>query len=349
MIQRKSTTTSQIVFDINSGEPNFTTMSLQTIPNRPPLIKSAKENFNLRTDDIEGAFYTRKERQMPDFRLTTSDIEGAQTSPMVNPAKPPVDLMSVDDIDGAKPNVRKQLRKSNRMTNPLNPEYQLPSAVVIPPPVPRFIRDSISNDDIPGAHSKSYKSDKNPRDLMYIDDIPGCRPRRLVGDFQSGNRTYDVSDINKDRIHQTTRVCDPLNPVYQYDGVCAATDFGKTFQPPPRKNTPTYSLLTQDIDGATASSGTRWYRSYRPPPKTTEADELKPAPLLMLPSMTKQTRELELQEMARQMRGNKIRMCENRLLHARQGTGDSVQASLREHRETSPQRLRRPSKPTFNL
>ena len=100
---------SQIVFDIHGGEKEYLTMSLRTIPNKPTIVKSANENYNLRTDDIEGAQYRPPKVYNHNFQLDITDIEGTRTKPMVNESKKPDDSMSVDDIDGAKPRIQRQL------------------------------------------------------------------------------------------------------------------------------------------------------------------------------------------------------------------------------------------------
>ncbi|OHT11403.1 hypothetical protein TRFO_19130 [Tritrichomonas foetus] len=334
---------SQIVFDIHGGEKEFVTMNLRTIPNRQPLIKSQNENFNLRTDDIEGAQYRPPKVYNHNFQYDISDIEGTSTHPMVDPHKKATDIMSVDDIEGAKPKVQRALPHSNRMTNPLNPQYDLPSFKEEPIPVPHFIRDNINVDDIPGTHSKSYKTDKPPRDIMRVDDIQGTQPRKRILNLSGCNRdTLNVKDINNDGIFRSTRVTDPLNPVYLYDGQkIEATDFGRALPNRHEVSGRNFKLNTQDIDGAQADSSTKWYRTFKPPPPPREEDEMKPAELLMLPSMKLQTKELEMQEKIRQYRGDKIHRYENRNLHVSVGTGDPIQAMLRQQRENKKLRNQR--------
>ena len=65
---------SQIVFDITGGEKTLQTMNLQTIPNKKPLVKSPKDNFINRNDDIEGARYVPPKIVPHDFTLNTTDI-----------------------------------------------------------------------------------------------------------------------------------------------------------------------------------------------------------------------------------------------------------------------------------
>lgn len=338
---------SQIVFDIHGGEKEYLTMSLRTIPNKPTIVKSANENYNLRTDDIEGAQYRPPKVYNHNFQLDITDIEGTRTKPMVNESKKPVDIMSVDDIDGAKPRIQRQLPHSKRVTNPLNPQYQLPTKQEQPIPAPKFIRDNISVDDIPGAHSKVYSTDKPARDIMNINDIPGSHPRKRILTLDADgtcnglkltntcSRSLQVKDINNDGIFKSTRVTNPLNPVYYYDGQkIEATDYGKHFPPNLPKNPIDFPNSTKDIEGAQADTSTAWYRNFkRPPQPSIEDDNFASSDVLMLPSMKKQTKDLEMQEKLRQYRGDKIRKYENRNMHAVMGTGDPVQAMLRQQRE----------------
>ena len=338
---------SQIVFDIHGGEKEYLTMSLRTIPNKAPIIKSANENYNLRTDDIDGAQYRPPKVYNHNFQLDISDIEGSKTKPMVNENKKPVDIMSVDDIEGAKPRIQRALPHSNRMTNPLNPQYQLPTKQEPPIPTPKFIRDNISVDDIQGAHSKSYQTDKPPRDIMNVNDISGARPRKRILALDADgtcngmkltntcSRSLQVKDINTDGIFKSTRVTNPLNPVYYYDGQkIEATDYGKHFPPNLPKNPIDFPNSTKDIEGAQADTSTAWYRNFkRPQQPSIDDDNYTPSDVLMLPSMKKQTRELEMQEKLRQYRGDKIRQYENRNMHTAIGTGDPIQSMLRQQRE----------------
>jgi hypothetical protein len=222
--------------------------------------------------------------------------------------------MRLDDIDGSKPRIVRQLPHSRRMVNPVDPKYDLPS--YDPPTIirPRFIRDSLYNDDVEGAHPLSYQNDKPPRDIMNIDDIDGCRPVRQMRELKRVNDSLNVKDINNDGIHKTTRHCDPQNPVYVYDGMKnQPVDFGKVKPLPAAHKGPDRSKDISDIEGTHADASTKRFRAFRQQKITVDADEdLKPAPILMVPSMKKQTRELELQAAARNSRGEKIRFYENR-------------------------------------
>lgn len=341
---------SQIVFDITGGEKTLQTMNLQTIPNRKPLIKSPKDNFINRNDDIDGARYVPPKIVPHDFTLNTTDIPGTQAKPMVDVTKGPVDIMNHDDIEGSKPRIFRQLPHSNRMLNPVDPKYDWPnkqnidwskwsSAVDENPP---FIRDHMKNDDVEGASPMTYKTDKPPKDIMKVDDISGSRPAKRMREMRNGIDTMNVKDINNDGIFRTTRVTNPLNPVYKVNGMTIEDDFGKTKPPPKGRQGPDTQYDISDIEGTHSDCSTKRYMKFKAPPPL-EDDDFKSADILMIPSMKKQTREIEMQQQQRTMRGEKIRYYENRNLHAEYGTGDPIQAVLRKQRENRNNSRRTPT------
>ncbi|OHT02333.1 hypothetical protein TRFO_07158 [Tritrichomonas foetus] len=142
---------SQIVFDITGGEKTYQTMNLNTIPKDPPITRTGHENFSLRTDDIDGAQWRPDRRPTRNFTLNISDIDGASPKSAYNKKRPPFDIMSVDDIEGAKPKICRALPHSNRHTDPQNPVYKLPTKPEEPYPEVKFIYDGYNFDDIPGS------------------------------------------------------------------------------------------------------------------------------------------------------------------------------------------------------
>lgn len=74
-----------------------------------------------------------------------------------------------DDIEGTRPDCFK-FKSTREPSNPLNPQYKLASFTVVPPPVPKFVRDSISNADIEGSKTKPPKT-KPERVSMVVRDI----------------------------------------------------------------------------------------------------------------------------------------------------------------------------------
>jgi hypothetical protein len=326
---------SQIVFDITGGDTQLRSMNLSTIPNKAPMVKSETECYNLRVDDIPGARYVAPKVTQHHCTLDVTDISGAATKPMVQEHKTPVDVMRLDDIEGSRPKVVRQLPHSQRMLNPVDPKYKMPSAPPIVPLAPRFIRNSLYNDDVEGAKPMSYRTDKPPRDLLRTDDIDGCKPAPQARELSGASNSLNVRDINTDGLHPTTRHVNPLTPVYVYDGMEKdVEDFGRVKPQPAAHQGQDRLVDVSDIEGTHPDASTKRYHAFRQP-KTTPEDEVElgPAPILMVPSMAKQTQELERQQAMRIARGERIRLAENRSLHAEGGTGDPMQALLRRQRE----------------
>jgi hypothetical protein len=325
---------SQIVFDATGGEDHLKTMHLATIPNKPHLVKSGKDSFLLRTDDIDGAQHVPVKRTPRNLTLDTTDIPGTSSRPMFDSTKPPVDPLQIDDIEGARPRAVRHLGHSKRCLNPVDPQYVLSSKPQEPPPIPPFIRDQMYNADVEGASPATYRSKKPPRDIMKCDDISGARPSHRVRERSTRCDQFDVRDINNDGVFKTKRRVDPLEPVYVYDGQESRPEgFGKVRPPRTARADPDKSLVVTDIEGTTADASTKRYRAFKKPKPPREEDEAKPAEILMLGSMEKQTKELEKQEAIRKYRGDKIRAYESRNMHIKVGTGDQVQGILRQQRE----------------
>lgn len=320
------------MFDITGGDKSMKSMTMDTIPLEKRIIRSKEEGFSLRTDDIEGAQPRHREVKPRNTFFDTSDIEGSKPSPIIDRTKPAVDHMDVSDIDGAKPRIQRNLPHSDRHVNPLMPVYDLPSYEEKPVPVPRFIRDQMAIDDIPGSHPRSYKSEKPPRQLMDISDISGARPKqtRIIRDAK--DRTFDVSDINQDGVFKTKRMTDPLNPKYFFDGHEQTDDFGKPGTNYKTRNGMTdLSLKTDDIEGAKADTVTRCYREFRV--GKTEDESAEGMTSLWTQSMAAQDEELRRQRLRDEKRGQRISEMENRNLHGEHICQDVIQATLRKQRD----------------
>ena len=326
---------SQIVFDITGGEKEFITMNLNTLPNKKLSERKIGESTILKTDDIEGAYYTPQKLFIRDTNLNINDIPGTKTKPMVDKSIPPKDHFSINDIDGAKPKIQRQLPHSKRMINPVDPEYELPSYEISNNPIPKFLRDTMKNDDVEGSSPKKINYEKPPKDLMKVDDININKNNKKFNKDQK-NCSFDVSDINNDGYFKTKRITNPLTPTYQIGGMEIIDDFGKSKPLPQGHNYPFYSLNINDIEGSKADSTTKKFREFNRNilnNNINDNDNSKPAELLMLPSMNKQTEELlKSQEMAK-IRGEKIRYYENRNLHFDRLGTDPIQGILRQQRE----------------
>ena len=65
------------------------------------------------------------------------------------------------------------------MTNPLNPDYDLPQFEVKLPEPPKFIRDGMSVEDIEGTKPK-VRVYKFLGDKLNTDDIKGTSPKKRL-------------------------------------------------------------------------------------------------------------------------------------------------------------------------
>ena len=132
----------------------------------------------------------------------------------------PLDLsLTTEDIDGARP--RRRCFTTNRCTDPLDPEYHLPSFKAAPPhevPVPiGTIPTNFVADIVGPRRSRLRAVSSGPLD---VSDIPYAQPshyRRFVRPLKEGplTDTMAVQDINQGsgRI-LPPRGTDPLEPEY---------------------------------------------------------------------------------------------------------------------------------------
>lgn len=169
---------------------------------------------------------------MPGYRFTqketyvnrTNDIDLCFPKKVIREtsSRQPFNLKN-DDIKGAQPQINKFI--STRTGNPLVPEYKLPSAVLKVSTPPKFIRDSISITvklfqfnhfilikDIEGARPKPYNMYKMRKNIFY-EEVEGSKPKKLFIPKDQIN-IMDVKDINEYLQFKTSRVTNPLNPVY---------------------------------------------------------------------------------------------------------------------------------------
>jgi hypothetical protein len=102
-----------------------------------------------------------------------SDIDGAQPK-QYRQRNYVSNGLKIDDIDGTKARVHDRFLRTNRHVDPMNPSYKLPAAEIAPYEPPKFQRDTLEIDDIPGTRSKQRTVIGN-RDALHIDDIEGSR------------------------------------------------------------------------------------------------------------------------------------------------------------------------------
>jgi hypothetical protein len=171
--------------------------------------------FSLRTDDIEGARPLLKGYQFinkPEYSNYTLDIEKAFPRPLHPRLNKPCRNLSTNDIEKAQP--CEKSFKSSRNTNPLNPEYKLPTAQVQTVTPCKFIRDSLKNDDIEG--SKPEKQLKwSQRDNITVKDIEGACPKQLK--LLQRPDSLKVQDISEPA-QKKPRMTNPLEPTYVISG-----------------------------------------------------------------------------------------------------------------------------------
>jgi hypothetical protein len=138
--------------------PSFKTMSLDTIQHEDasPMRRTfagSREFGSLVTTDIDGASPRLKGYRYinkPTFANTVTDLPQAQPRPRAEPLNRPEYNLATSDIPGTQPNIV-EFKTTRVGHNPLNPVYKLPRVETKPWTPPRFLRDSMPNDDIEGS------------------------------------------------------------------------------------------------------------------------------------------------------------------------------------------------------
>lgn len=170
-------------------------------------------------------------QQKESFINKTNDIDGCFPKKLIreNISRTGFNLKN-DDIKGSKPQINKFI--ATRHCNPLVPEYKLPSAQIKVSTPPKFIRDSINitvkqiekmkksnsnfilflQKDIEGTRPNPYNMYKFKITNAY-EEIEGSKPKKLFIPKDQIN-ILDVRDINEYLQFKTSRITNPLNPVY---------------------------------------------------------------------------------------------------------------------------------------
>jgi len=284
-------------------------MSLDTIhPKDVPrgkVYQPKDEDLSLKTQDIERAqpYYPFKRYlEKPTFTVGITDpghVGGKARTYYPEMDRRPRDLsLTTADIEYAQPKSVKS--KGNRHTDPLQPQYELPSCNVRPATPPRWNgRHTNDISDIDLSHPKKLIPDRNYiRDPNDASDIEFACPnyrRRVHGPThgESYSTSLDVRDISENKRIQP-RGTNPLEPVYKvptttvtslpirwteehgsYDVGMPDTEahtVGPVAGSKPRKlqwdnGEPQFSLLREDIAGAAPQ---RWvgavpFNIYDPP------------------------------------------------------------------------------------
>jgi hypothetical protein len=248
-----------------TAQDRFQTMSLGTngVSTIGNTMKGTRANLAIATEtnrvqDIEGARpelralrYTRR----PNLTTDITDISGSASRTLhpTNPNKVIGLNLTNADIEGTKPSP--YTFKTQRVNDPLNPAYNLPSSYVEDAPVPKMMRETNQLTDIEGTAPKpvfKYKMRNN----HTVQDIEGCatgwRPRHARRDGPARD-IINCQDINVSGF-KSQRVTDPLNPVHYVNGMAHLDDPLSRPKGLPRGRdggyAPTLSLTTQDIEGA---------------------------------------------------------------------------------------------------
>lgn len=192
----------------------------------------------------------------PDHHNVT-DIAGTSSMRLHKDTNKPDRNLFHDDIEGSFPR-KHSFQNRGRQVDPLNPQYKLPSYKWVPPPTPKFTRDSYKVDDILGTKpAPLFKYQQ--RDSYRVDDIEGTKPgwkpsyARARREAPPTNTSLDVRDITHGGF-ETSRRTNPLMPVYTCNGMTHTDDPVYTHPRclPKAHNSPFYSLTTADIEGARA-------------------------------------------------------------------------------------------------
>ena len=183
----------------------------------------------------------------PDFH-NIKDIEGAAPAKLHGKFINKPNHFCVKDIPYARSNPR--MFCTNRVIDPLAPQYKLPSFEAPPPYVPKFIRDHMDCSDVEGAKPAKRHHSK-VRDTFGVADIDGAQPKAMPKRRNPSKRNEKLDPPAKSR----SPVTNPLNPAYRINGV--DIEDGAATRPrkmPSAKNYPYYPLLTTDIPGAHSST-----------------------------------------------------------------------------------------------
>jgi len=172
---------------------------------------------SLCTSDIDQSCPASKRYLTKLTPATPGDVPGSKPTKLYSNLKRPIDMsMTTSDIDWARPKVNRF--RTGRSTNPMNPNYDLPSSSPCEPHIAKFSgRDNLNVSDIECAAPKQLVPSYPRRDKEEVEFSAPNYLRRVVRPVPAvglGN-SLNVSDINRgDRIVPEPRLCNPLEPSY---------------------------------------------------------------------------------------------------------------------------------------
>ena len=195
-------------------------MYLSTLNNNDFPIRKFKQlhtnrnwSINLYNMDIEGSSPRKfgAFNQKIDYTNKNDDIEKSCPKRLHIKLNKPEYNLSNSDIEYSKPNC--VTCKIQRHLNPLEPKYILPTSPDYPPYEPKFIRDSISVDDIEGAKPRKIVSQNVLRESLKNDDVKDSWPRKPYI-RKTKYEFMDYRDVTNAEF-QTRRSTNPLEPNYK--------------------------------------------------------------------------------------------------------------------------------------
>lgn len=237
------------------------TMYLSTV-SKPVNKKKKTGKENLRNTNLDIRDINQKPRvkiQRESMSLKTNDIARSCPKKLFGKVEQPFNRFTNNDINGTKP-VPAKFVTNRPPSDPLDPQYILPSIPPLEPYEPKFIRDNINVNDIKGTKPRIHiKSMKREQPTNFIADIVD-KPKQRYKERNVYVDSLFTEDINKKIKSKSKRVTNPLNPVYQFKFKNQDTiEIGDIDHNKPRilhkeSNKDQYNLLTMDIGGAQAST-----------------------------------------------------------------------------------------------
>ena len=222
-------------------------------------------SLNLYNLDIEGSsprkfgYFFNKE----DFTNKNSDIEkSSPKSYNKNINKISFNLTN-NDIEFSKPQCVKNT--TTRHTNPLEPKYIMKTPEILPMTPPKFIRDVMEINDIMGCRPKKIGNEKNLfKEPIIKDVIKDSWPKKPY--LRKSKYEYlDYRDVTNQTINH--RNTNPLRPIYNWSYV----DDKKCFGPIDGNSPLVYSkylyknplnLTNKDIEGTNTNSKNRYMKFH---------------------------------------------------------------------------------------
>lgn len=251
---------------MNNDDYNpWQTMSLNTVPE----AKFSTRKQLVKTNDISDIAGTKPAKRIrainkPNFH-DTSDIRGSRPAQLIpRQVNKPNFVNNTSDIDGAqaiKP------RKSNRVVDPLNPTYDLPSFKAKPPTPMKFYGDrQMDISDIAGTKPRRPKR-ASGRDMNDTRDIEGSTSDYKASKLNRRDPPRDFNDVSDimSTGFKTTRTTNGLKPKYVVNGMVIEDDPGmgprKLIRE--RKRGPAGFHDVSDIEGANSGYKSQKFANRR--------------------------------------------------------------------------------------